>query len=64
MRKLAHFIYDVVKSGKPFDANYGLPILAFQNSIWPFDLYDHCEAASSPRAPNFKADRLLSKCNF
>jgi hypothetical protein len=29
MRKLAHLIYGVVKSGKPFDANFttsGLPI--------------------------------------
>ena len=33
MRKLAHFIYGVIKSGKPFDANYGLPTLDFQDGI-------------------------------
>ena len=33
MRKLAHFIYGVVKSGKPFDTSHGLPILDFQDGI-------------------------------
>ena len=33
MRKLAHFIYGVIKSGKPFDANYGMPTLDFQDGI-------------------------------
>lgn len=33
MRKLAHFIYGVIKSGKPFDANYGMPRLDFQDGI-------------------------------
>jgi len=33
MRKLAHFIYGVVKSGKPFDINCDLPILDFQDGI-------------------------------
>ncbi len=33
MRKLAHFIYGVVKSGKPFDANYGMLTLDFQDGI-------------------------------
>ena len=33
MRKLAHFIYGVIKSGKPFDANYGIPTLDLQDGI-------------------------------
>jgi len=33
MRKLAHFIYGVVKSGKLFDASHGLPVLDFQDGI-------------------------------
>lgn len=33
MRKLAHFIYGVVKSGKPFDSSHGLPVLDFQDGI-------------------------------
>jgi transposase len=33
MRKLAHFIYAVIKSGKPFDVNYGLTTLDFQDGI-------------------------------
>jgi len=33
MRKLAHFIYGVVKSGKPFDASHGLPVLDIQDGI-------------------------------
>lgn len=33
MRKLTHFIYGVIKSGKPFDANHGMPTLDFQDGI-------------------------------
>lgn len=33
MRKLAHLIYGVVKSGKPFDANFSHNELAFQDGI-------------------------------
>ncbi len=33
MRKLAHFIYGVVKSGKPFDSSYGASVLDFQDGI-------------------------------
>ena len=33
MRKLAHFIYGVIKSGKPFDANHVVPTLDFQDGI-------------------------------
>ena len=35
MRKLAHLIYGVVKSGKPFDANFSVRGLAIQDGIWP-----------------------------
>lgn len=33
MRKLAHLIYGVVTSGKPFDANFAHNKLAFQDGI-------------------------------
>lgn len=33
MRKLAHLIYGVIKSGKPFDANFGQSGLAIQDGI-------------------------------
>lgn len=33
MRKLAHLIYGVVKSGKPFDANFAVKGLAIQDGI-------------------------------
>ena len=33
MRKLAHLIYGVVKSGKPFDANFALNRVAIQDGI-------------------------------
>ena len=33
MRKLAHLIYGVVKSGKPFDANFAINGLAIQDGI-------------------------------
>ena len=33
MRKLAHLIYGVVKSGKPFDANFATNGLAIQDGI-------------------------------
>jgi transposase len=33
MRKLAHLIYGVVKSGKPFDANFAIKGLAIQDGI-------------------------------
>jgi hypothetical protein len=33
MRKLAHLIYGVVKSGKPFDANFSASGLAIQDGI-------------------------------
>lgn len=33
MRKLAHLIYRVVKSGKPFDANFAGRGLAIQDGI-------------------------------
>ena len=33
MRKLAHLIYGVVKSGKPFDANFLTRGLAIQDGI-------------------------------
>lgn len=33
MRKLAHLIYGVVKSGKPFDANFAMNRLAIQDGI-------------------------------
>ena len=33
MRKLAHLIYGVVKSGKPFDANFAMSGLAIQDGI-------------------------------
>lgn len=33
MRKLAHLIYGVVKSGKPFDATVAMPRVAFQDGI-------------------------------
>jgi len=33
MRKLAHLIYGVVKSGKPFDANFAMNGLAIQDGI-------------------------------
>jgi len=31
MRKLAHFIYGVAKSGEPFDATLAMPKLDFQD---------------------------------
>ena len=31
MRKLAHFIYGVIKSGKPFDLKKAMPTLDFQD---------------------------------
>ena len=31
MRKLAHFIYGVIKSGKPFDMNKAMPKLDYQD---------------------------------
>ena len=37
MRKLAHLIYGVVKSGKPFDVNFAMNGLAIQDGIWPRD---------------------------
>lgn len=33
MRKLVHLIYGVVKSGKPFDSNFAMKGLAFQDGI-------------------------------
>jgi len=33
MRKLAHLIYGVIKSGKPFDANFCTAGVAFQDGI-------------------------------
>ncbi|NOT17629.1 MAG: IS110 family transposase, partial [Sulfuriferula sp.] len=33
MRKLVHLIYGVVKSGKPFDANFANKGLAIQDGI-------------------------------
>lgn len=33
MRKLAHFIYGVIKSGKPFDVKRAMPQLDFQDGI-------------------------------
>ena len=33
MRKLAHLIYGVVKSGKPFDANFAMNGVAIQDGI-------------------------------
>lgn len=33
MRKLAHLIYGVIKSGKPFDATVAMPRVAFQDGI-------------------------------
>lgn len=33
MRKLAHFVYGVIKSGKPFDATIAMPKLDFQDGI-------------------------------
>ena len=33
MRKLVHLIYGVVKSGKPFDANFVAEELAIQDGI-------------------------------
>jgi len=33
MRKLAHFIYGVIKSGKPFDLKRAMPQLDFQDGI-------------------------------
>ena len=33
MRKLAHFIYGVIKSGKPFDLKRAMPALDFQDGI-------------------------------
>lgn len=33
MRKLAHLIYGVIKSGKPFDVNFGHSALAIQDGI-------------------------------
>jgi hypothetical protein len=33
MRKLAHLIYGVVKSGKPFDANFPMNGVAIQDGI-------------------------------
>jgi hypothetical protein len=31
MRKLAHFIYGVIKSGKPFDMKKAMPRLDYQD---------------------------------
>ena len=31
MRKLAHFIYGVIKSGRPFDMNKAMPVLDIQD---------------------------------
>ncbi len=33
MRKLAHFIYGVIKSGQPFDVKRAMPLLDFQDGI-------------------------------
>jgi len=33
MRKLAHLIYGVVKSGKPFDASFAINGVAIQDGI-------------------------------
>ena len=33
IRKLAHLIYGVIKSGKPFGANFGHSALAIQDGI-------------------------------
>lgn len=33
MRKLAHLIYGVIKSGQPFDANFNHSTLAIQDGI-------------------------------
>ncbi len=33
MRKLAHFIYGVIKSGKPFDMKRAMPVLDYQDGI-------------------------------
>ena len=33
MRKLVHFIYGVIKSGKPFDVNRAMPMLDVQDGI-------------------------------
>jgi len=33
MRKLAHLIYGVIRSGKPFDLNHGKTGLAIQDGI-------------------------------
>lgn len=33
MRKLAHFIYGVIKSGRPFDPQRAMPQLDFQDGI-------------------------------
>ena len=33
MRKLAHLIYGVVKSGKPFDVDFALNRVAIQDGI-------------------------------
>lgn len=35
MRKLMHFVYGVVKSGKPFDSSYGASMHDFQDGIRP-----------------------------
>ena len=35
MRKLAHLIYGVIKSERPFDANFNHSALAIQDGIWP-----------------------------
>ena len=33
MRKLAHLIYGVIKSGRPFEANFNQSVLAIQDDI-------------------------------
>ena len=33
MRKLTHFIYGVINSGKPFDLNIAVPRLEYQDGI-------------------------------
>lgn len=47
MHKLAHLIYGVIHTDKPFDAHYWAKGLAIQDGIWPLHLHYRCGGVST-----------------
>jgi hypothetical protein len=53
MRKLAHLIYGVVKSGKPFDANFAINGVAIQDGLTPNSLTECHDSLALNSIVNF-----------